>query len=639
MTRTLAALAITAALSLVNTQPAPAAPIARDAGRPDFISDHPAAHRVALVSLDLGALTQARSPNATHQDTLEFELFAQPAPLNIERVLRRSNDATTIIAHVADHPDSRAVITIYADAVSARIEHPELGAFVIEPTGMRTPDGQRIHQLIEVDPAAFLPCAVDDAAQPFIPTGPAPRGITVVDQMIVYTPAIRNTLGGHDAAFAFCQNAVDITNQAYLDSEITNLVINLVHAQEVSYTESGNTGTDLSRLRSASDGLIDEIHSVRNAVAADNVAMIVNTASNACGTGYLNPASANSAFSVSVRSCAIGNLTFPHELGHTMGCAHDRAAANSGWFPYSFGRVFTTSAGALRRTILATSSGTRIARFSNPDVLYLGTPTGVPIGDPQAAHNAETHRLTASLMAAHRTSLGCAAFAITADPTDAQACVGEPASLSVDTIESAPGSVTYQWRRDAQPIAGADEPTLNIAAAAPADSAIYDCVVSNDCISITSQAALLSVVNPEFTLNPQSQTAATGQTVVLTAAFPGTPSLIFWEKDGEIILNALGSTTLTLEDVTQDDAGVYTCNVIIDCGTIASEPATLTISTAGCSLADLSEPFGVLDFSDVLAFLTAFAAEDPAADVSPPLGVFDFSDVLGFITDFAAGCP
>ncbi len=55
--------------------------------------------------------------------------------------------------------------------------------------------------------------------------------------------------------------------------------------------------------------------------------------------------------------------------------------------------------------------------------------------------------------------------------------------------------------------------------------------------------------------------------------------------------------------------------------------------------ADLSAPQGVLDFSDVLAFLTAFASGDPAADLSAPAGVFDFSDVLAFLTAFGAGCP
>ncbi len=75
------------------------------------------------------------------------------------------------------------------------------------------------------------------------------------------------------------------------------------------------------------------------------------------------------------------------------------------------------------------------------------------------------------------------------------------------------------------------------------------------------------------------------------------------------------------------------------CADPADPASTPLNSTCTCGPADLAAPFGVLDFSDVLAFLTAFGAMDPAADLAAPLGVFDFSDVLAFLTAFAAGCP
>ncbi len=60
--------------------------------------------------------------------------------------------------------------------------------------------------------------------------------------------------------------------------------------------------------------------------------------------------------------------------------------------------------------------------------------------------------------------------------------------------------------------------------------------------------------------------------------------------------------------------------------------------TGGCP-ADLAEPFGQLDFSDVVAFLTAFSGMEPAADLAAPIGQFDFSDVVAFLGAFGAGCP
>ncbi len=70
-----------------------------------------------------------------------------------------------------------------------------------------------------------------------------------------------------------------------------------------------------------------------------------------------------------------------------------------------------------------------------------------------------------------------------------------------------------------------------------------------------------------------------------------------------------------------------------------SGSAYLFFDTTPCSLADLSIPFNVLNFDDVLAFLVAFGSMDPAADLAEPSGVFDFNDVVVFLTAFGGGCP
>lgn len=57
----------------------------------------------------------------------------------------------------------------------------------------------------------------------------------------------------------------------------------------------------------------------------------------------------------------------------------------------------------------------------------------------------------------------------------------------------------------------------------------------------------------------------------------------------------------------------------------------------GCNNADLAEPYGTLNFSDVIAFLTAFSEGDPVADFAPPPEVLDFNDVIGFLQTFADG--
>ncbi len=66
--------------------------------------------------------------------------------------------------------------------------------------------------------------------------------------------------------------------------------------------------------------------------------------------------------------------------------------------------------------------------------------------------------------------------------------------------------------------------------------------------------------------------------------------------------------------------------------------ACVEVADASCP-ADLAEPMGQLDFSDVVAFLGMFSASDPAADMAEPFGQLDFSDVVAFLASFSAGCP
>ena len=59
----------------------------------------------------------------------------------------------------------------------------------------------------------------------------------------------------------------------------------------------------------------------------------------------------------------------------------------------------------------------------------------------------------------------------------------------------------------------------------------------------------------------------------------------------------------------------------------------------GCNIADIAEPFGVLDLADISSFIQAFTGQDPVADIAPPMGVFDLADLTAFVGAFTGGCP
>lgn len=81
---------------------------------------------------------------------------------------------------------------------------------------------------------------------------------------------------------------------------------------------------------------------------------------------------------------------------------------------------------------------------------------------------------------------------ITEQPLNVTTCAGASASFTVGAT-LAEGTLTYQWRHDGLAIPGpeAQNATYLIASVGPADAGLYDCVVSNQCASVTSLGATL----------------------------------------------------------------------------------------------------------------------------------------------------
>ncbi len=114
--------------------------------------------------------------------------------------------------------------------------------------------------------------------------------------------------------------------------------------------------------------------------------------------------------------------------------------------------------------------------------------------------------------------------------------------------------------------------------------------------------------------------------------------------EGETQMVELRAYIESLGAVIPEGISLEVCQAISADGTViighsAGTGAWIVTLDYACNGADLAEPYGTLDFSDVVAFLTAFGAMDDAADLAEPFGAWDFSDVVAFLTAFGAGCP
>ncbi len=231
----------------------------------------------------------------------------------------------------------------------------------------------------------------------------------VVDVMVVYTSAASTAWGGTSQSNSYIATAITNFNNSLTNSGITNATINLVYSGVISYTESGDLNTDLSRLKDTSDGYMDNVHSLRTTYGADLVSLVTSTPTSTCGLGYVNTSPTNyvatAGFSAVLYNCAVSNYSLAHEMGHNMGLRHDwyvdsstTPCSNHHGYTNAIAITRGTSASASQkwRTIMAYNNQcsdvgincTRINRWANPAVNYNTYPTGTALSATYPANEA-----------------------------------------------------------------------------------------------------------------------------------------------------------------------------------------------------------------------------------------------------------
>ena len=395
------------------------------AAMPEGDRSSTASRREAVIRINIAA-SEAETPE------LSIPLFdgKTHTAVRTSGEFRAMNDTTWRGKIGGDHD----VVLTFKNGFVAGLIYTHDGVYEIVPRGDS-------HRLVELDHALFPECAGDvkgeSSTENAATLGGSDSGDRI-DVLVVYTTATKNVLGGDPQAQAHAQAAIDATNTAYLNSKIRQRV-RLVHSQEFVYTETTSASTDLSNLRNNAS-----IQQLRDTHKADLVAEISEVAG-VCGIGYLMGAATgnpNNGFTVTARSCAVGNLSFAHELGHNMGSQHNPENGSGPTYPYGFGHYINGS----YRTVMSYSDPcaagcVRRPYFSNPNVVYLSAATGIE----GARDNARSINNTADVISNYRYS-GASITLSNYNSGDVMfRTVGRPLTWTSDNIT---GNVRIEISRD-----------------------------------------------------------------------------------------------------------------------------------------------------------------------------------------------
>lgn len=172
--------------------------------------------------------------------------------------------------------------------------------------------------------------------------------------------------------------------------------------------------------------------------------------------------------------------------------------------------------------------------------------------------------------------------AITVEPASRTNLPATTASFNVTAVGS--DLFTYQWLKNGAPlitsanVLGAKASNLTMSNVFGSDAGEYSVAIGNSFGSITSQVAVLTVLDPLVAVQPSSISTRAGQSVSFSLTATGTQPIQYqWRRDGSPIPGAT-ATALALTNVQPVDAAHYDVLVSNVFGSTTSAVAVLTVN-------------------------------------------------------------
>lgn len=166
---------------------------------------------------------------------------------------------------------------------------------------------------------------------------------------------------------------------------------------------------------------------------------------------------------------------------------------------------------------------------------------------------------------------------INVQPVGGTICEGNDFTLTC--IPSSGGTVaSIKWLKDGVELQGANTLNYTLSNMTPEQSGSYQMEIISTCGSTLLSNVAEITVNPATVINEVSTNAACiGQSVSLSASASGQNLGYQWSFDGTPLTGAIGSS-ISIASASAANEGDYTIEVTGTCGTVVSDPITITLN-------------------------------------------------------------
>jgi sugar lactone lactonase YvrE len=191
---------------------------------------------------------------------------------------------------------------------------------------------------------------------------------------------------------------------------------------------------------------------------------------------------------------------------------------------------------------------------------------------------------------------------ITVQPAGGTVLAGNGLTFSVAAVGSGPFG--YEWCFDTTNLVqSGTNNLLTLSNVTMNQAGNYSVVITNSYGSVTGAVAVLTVLPAEITVQPANQSAVVGGNPVFSVTAVGSGPLGYgWYFDATNLVQAGTNPSLTLSNVSTNQAGNYSVVITNSCGSVTSQVAVLTVNlppsvttqpTAQTNLAGTTASFNV----------------------------------------------